>query len=89
MALKTKGINEKMKQELESKLEEADIPECRDILWLIFWDIFSGELVTYSDIQSYLYLTQLTLNPYEVELLRSMDNAGCSAVNDIRYPDKK
>ena len=81
--------SDKMKQEVGSKLEEADIPEGRELLWVVFWELFTGESLSYTEILSYLTLNSMALTEYEIELLRAMDNAGCSAVNKIRYPDKK
>lgn len=87
--LKNPKASEKMKQSIQEKMEEGETPESRDLLWLIFWDLFTGELTTYTEIQSYLHLSNLSLNPYEVELLRSMDSTACGAVSEIRYPKTK
>lgn len=77
-----------MKKDLESKLEEVEVPEGRELLWIIFWDLFSGERCSYTEIYSYLHLTNLTLTEYEIELLRAMDNVACDRAYKIRYPKK-
>lgn len=78
-----------MKYELESMLEEPEIPDGRELLWVIFWELFSGERTTYTEILSYTKLFNLTLTPYEIELLRDMDGVACSETQKILYPDKK
>lgn len=80
--------SEKMKKEVESKLEEPDIPDGRELVWIIFWELFSSERTSYTEIFSYLQLNRLTLSDYELELLRIMDSVACGLVADIRYPDR-
>jgi hypothetical protein len=43
-------------------------------LWVTFWKLFSGQVITYSEIESYQKVIGLRLTAWEVETLRFLSS---------------
>lgn len=63
-------------------VNEPEVPDCCEHLWVIFNRLCNSRTygmgenpITYGDIQAYCVLTKTHLQPFEVDLLVSMDNA--------------
>jgi len=71
-----------MKEELEEKLKPLNIPDGCELLWEVFWDLFTGEKLPYSEILAYSKLCDIHFTTQNITMLRLMDNAACKVLAD-------
>lgn len=64
------------------KLLGPELPDEHAVLYEIFWDLFSGERMLFSEIEAYSRLYGIHFDEHDIRLLRAMDNAALKFIND-------
>ena len=85
-ALENPKLKASMRKEIQEKLKDPDIPDNYLFIWEVFWDLFNGERIVYSDILAYANLYHITFSPLELDLIKAMDNVGCRFIADEEKP---
>lgn len=65
----------------DKRLDAADVPDGLEHLWVIFWTIYRGEVLDFSELLAWSELTGEQLTPWEAETLRMMSLVAVKEAN--------
>lgn len=76
---------------LPSRLEELlpDIPQAGSSLWGMFWDIKTGEEISWIDVISYMQYIGIELEYWEIQTIFAMNGAYNKYIQDVEMPKKE
>ena len=66
----------------DPRLDEPDLPSGFEPTWCAFWTLFSGQALTFAEIDAWARLTGEELLPCEAEMLRTMSVVAVREASD-------
>lgn len=80
-ALNSPRLKPSTREELEEKLKLPNIPDGCEEIWNVYWELFTGERLSFTEIQAYANLNGITFTRDDLLLLRVMDNTACKFIS--------
>ena len=65
----------------DKRLDAADVPVSGAHVWAIFWKVYSGKPVPFSELRAWAELTGEDLGPWESETIRQMSLVAVKEAN--------